>query len=171
MITLKSAKSVALGGMLTALSVALLAVSGFTQIANLTLDSIAGIILVIAVVELGLRNAVLVYFAVTVLSLILVPNKEPVILYSAVFGIYTLLKSIAEKIKKPVLEWVVKIVSANICLGIAGMLIYAIGLFPEGSVKLLILGILAFNLVFVLYDIALTRLIAFYIYRIRKKGI
>lgn len=166
---MKGAKSVALGGMLTALSVALLFVSGFTQIANYAIDAAAGVILIIAVVELGKKSGALVYSAVTVLSLLLIPNKEPGIVYGTIFGLYSLLKAVIERINKPVFEWILKVVSANVCFCIAGLLLYAVGIFPEDFAKLILPYILLLNAVFVVYDIALTRLIGLYIYRLRKK--
>ncbi|MBE6592701.1 MAG: hypothetical protein E7642_01760 [Ruminococcaceae bacterium] len=158
--------------MLAALSVVLLYFGSVIEVLDLSMAVIASLACIIAVIEYGKSAPWAIYGVTSLLSLILLPNKTPAAFYAIFFGFYPILKEKFEKRGK-VLCWVLKEAVFNVCL--AGMGVAAYFLSTTGDNTLLsspvFIGILvvAAELVFILYDIALTRLISFYIIRLRHR--
>lgn len=172
---MKSVKKVALGGMVAALCIVLMMLTGLFPMAEFALPALAGVVLVMLVVEINPKWALLVYLAVAILSLLLAPSKDSAVFFTAFLGWYPIVKSKLEQCKKPVVEWIWKLLIFNVSVG-AGLIV-AIYLFRlndymemlQGSIWVLILGWLFLNAVFVIYDVALTRLITAYIRWFRPK--
>lgn len=111
----------AIGSMLTALSVVILLPTAL-EIFVYALPAMAGVLTVIAVAELNKKWAMGIYFATSVIGLIIVPNKEAVIMYVAFFGYYGIVKSILEtRFKKPI-EYLLKFLLFNASIILAGYL-------------------------------------------------
>ena len=174
---LKSVKKIALGGMIAALCIVLMMLTGLLPMAEFALPALAGVLLIMLVVEISPKWAFLVYIAVAILSLLLAPSKDSAVFFTAFLGWYPIAKSKLENIRKPALEWIWKILIFNFSIGVG--LVAAIYLFRlndymeilQDSVWFLALGWLFLNVVFVIYDIALTRLITAYIKWFRPKYI
>jgi hypothetical protein len=155
--------------MLSAVGVVLLWFGSFVQVADISMAVVASLMAVFAVIEYS-KGAPWTVFAVTsVLSLLLLPNKSPALMYTLFFGFYPILKERFEKLGK-VISWVCKLCVFNISLvliAVASKLVLAES--AALPVELYIIGFVIAQGVFVLYDVALTRLISFYIYRLRKR--
>ena len=174
---MKSVKKVALGGMVAALCIVLMMLTGLLPMAEFALPALAGVLLIMLVVEISPKWAFLVYLAVAILSLLLAPSKDSAVFFTALLGWYPIAKSKLENIKKPVLEWVWKVLIFNISIGAglaAAVYMFRLSDYVEilqDAVWMLVLGWLFLNAVFVIYDIALTRLITAYIKWFRPKYI
>ena len=167
---MKSSSRVALCGMMGALAVTCLLLTVF-PFATYALPALASMFLFPVVIECGRRYGLLVYTATAILAVLLAPDLEAKVLYAAFFGYYPILKSVAEPCGKAV-EWMLKLGTFNIAvLGAYFVLMrlglslqdFAIGTLPLGAV--LVGFLLAGNVVFVLYDIALTRALSLYFVR------
>ena len=66
---MKLSQKVALGGMVTALSIVLMFFTGIFPFAMFALPGIAGVLLVLIVMELGRKYALVVYIGVSILSI------------------------------------------------------------------------------------------------------
>lgn len=174
---MKSVKKVALGGMVAALCIVLMMLTGLLPMAEFALPALAGVLLIMLVVEISPKWAFLVYLSVAILSLLLAPSKDSAVFFTAFLGWYPIAKSKLENIKKPVLEWVWKVLIFNISIGAglaAAVYMFRLSDYVEilqDSVWMLVLGWLFLNAIFVIYDIALTRLITAYIKWFRPKYI
>lgn len=163
--------------MIAALSIVCMMLTGLLPMAEFALPALAGVLLIMLVVEISPKWAFLVYIAVAILSLLLAPSKDSAVFFTAFLGWYPIAKSKLENIRKPVLEWIWKVLLFNVSIG-AG-LAAAIYLFRlsdyvemlQDSAWILIAGWLFLNVVFVIYDIALTRLITAYVKWFRPKYI
>lgn len=173
---MNKSKRIAFSGLVTALSLIALSLSGIFPYAEYTCPALSGILLISIVIEINKRTALLAYFAVSLLGFFIVPNKEAVLLFIALLGYYPIIKSRLEQVKSVITEWILKIVLFNSAAVIAyAAVIYIFKLdeilkaFGElgqyGALIFLALG----NVAFVLYDIAITRLIWFYIHKIKPK--
>ena len=89
----QSAKT-AIGGILTGLSIIILMPTVF-GIFVYALPLIASALILFSVIELGRKWAFGIYAAVSILGLLLIPNKEAVVYYVAFFGYYPIVKNIA----------------------------------------------------------------------------
>ncbi len=164
---------VALGGVIAALSLVLMLLAGVTSTLVYAIPMITGALLMMLVVEFGQTFAGLIYVVVSILSLLLLGNKEVAIMYVAFFGYYPIIKSILEKHLKGFICWIVKYIIFNVAMVLSYFIVTKIFMisfddiesFGEFALPLLLL---AGNIVFVMYDIVLTRLVSIYLYRWRK---
>lgn len=165
-------KKIAFGGIAVAVSIVFMLLTGIFPFAEYSLPALAGATLVSLVIEFDKRTALIAYAAVAILSLFVAPNKEAAVLFALLLGYYPILKSALEKIKSRAAEWTVKILVFNLALA-AGyfVLIHLMGmteLLPKVEYAVLALLVIG-NAAFVLYDIALSRVIWFYCKNIRPK--
>lgn len=175
----QSAKT-AIGGMVTALSVVILMPTALDLFVY-ALPAMAGMLTMFCVVELNRKWSIGVYTAVSLISLLLVPNKEAAIMYVAFFGYYPIVKSVFESKLPKIPEYICKFLIFNLSVICAyAVLIKLLGMpFDElmgiteddGLLKrfavpvMLLLG----NLVFIVFDIALTRIVTSYLRVWQKK--
>lgn len=168
----KSSKT-ALGGMTAAISIVLMFLTSVIPTLTYAVPAIAGLLLVVMVIEIDKKWAFVVYLSVSILSLLLVADKEAAIMYVAFFGYYPIIKQLLEKRLKPVLEWMVKFLIFNASVLFSYFLmIYVFSLdFDDFGdyTKIALVGLyVGLNAVFLLYDIALTRLISAYLFSWQK---
>ncbi len=155
--------------MLSALGVVLLLLGSFIEVMDIAMAALASLLCIFAVIEYGGAAPWLVFSVTGVLSLVLLPNKTPAAMYVVFLGYYPIIKEKLEKLKKPI-SWLLKEVIFNVAL-VALFLIVKFLLMPNISeplwmyVALVVLSEVAF----ILYDIALTRLITFYIIKLRHR--
>lgn len=164
----------ALGGVMAALSLVLMLLSAVIPTMSYGLPALCGILTTLVVIECGDRTALLMYGAVSILSLLLLPSKESALIYLIVFGWYPIAKRRIESLNRQVLEWIIKLVVVAIPVTVGSIGAVALvgmeGFFGSDIAGWMIpLVYLAAAAVFVLYDIALTRLISAYLSTIRPK--
>ena len=169
----KSGK-IALGGLLTALGVVLMFLTGLIPIGTYALPAIAGVLLIVAVIEIGAKWAWMIYAAVAVLSLLFAADKEAALWFVLFFGYYPVLKSFLERISNKVLSWISKFAVFNVAVVACFFLAVNFLQLPEDSFTVfgiylpwvfLILG----NAVFLIYDIALSGLVATYVEKLHHR--
>ena len=169
----KSGK-IALGGLLTALGEVLMFLTGLIPIGTYALPAIAGVLLIVAVIEIGAKWAWMIYAAVAVLSLLFAADKEAALLFVLFFGYYPVLKSFLERISNKVLSWISKFAVFNVAVVACFFLAVNFLQLPEDSFTVfgiylpwvfLILG----NAVFLIYDIALSGLVATYVEKLHHR--
>lgn len=166
----ENTKRLAMCAMFSALGVVLLWLGSAIEVVDISMAVIASVFVIFAVIEYG-GGAPWAIFAVTgILSAVLLPNKLPAAMYILFFGFYPIIKEKIEKLRSKVWQWTLKEIVFNVCLIllmlIAKLLIY------NGVEGLLVFAAVFFilaNGTFVIYDIALTRLISLYLFRLRKK--
>ena len=165
----KSTRRLTVSAMMTALGVVFLYLACIFPTGQLGFAAVASLFGVAAVVECGIPAGLMVYVGTSLLGLLLLPDKAMVYLFMIFFGLYPVVKSLIERLKKLAPEWALKLLVFNAALCAARFLLKGLAL-PEKvlsfhPVSVFVLG----NLVFILYDIGLTRLIAVYIARISKR--
>jgi hypothetical protein len=150
--------------------------TGMFPFATLALPALAGGMLVAVVIEMGAKTAVTVYVSVSLLSVLVVADKEAALMFLFFFGFYPIAKERLERLRPRALEIAVKFAIFNGTVAAAFLcVIYLLGvseLLEEfgdygkyGAWFMLALG----NVTFLLYDIALTKYISLYIYKLRQR--
>lgn len=165
-----------MGGIFSALCVVLMFFTGIIPFGTFFLPMAAGAMLLPIVVELGHKPAAAAYVSVSLLCLLTVPDRQAVMVFVAFFGYYPLAKQKLEMLPHRVIEYLCKLLLFN--AGMAGglaVMAYLLGVTQvlQGmgdfgrytSAIFLIVG----NIMFVLYDIALTKYYTLYIRRLRHK--
>ena len=155
--------------MFSALGVILLYLGSIIEVVDVSMAVIASLFCVLAVIEYGKGAPWMVFFVTAVLSLLLLPNKSPAVYYAFFFGFYPILKAYFERLDK-VRSWIFKEIVFNVCLAVIVVLI-KLFFMPSVGIPFMLyaIAIVLCEGVFVLYDIALTRLITFYLFRLRHR--
>lgn len=159
----------ALGGVLTAGSLALLWLACAAPSGRLGLTAAAGLFPVVGVLAAGRAAGYLCWAAAGLLGLILLPDKGVPIVYLIFLGLYPVVKSRIESIRCRPVEWCWKLVFFNAALTLAWFMLRGLLLshlparLEGGGLPLYLAG----NAVFVIYDIGLSKLIALFQRRLR----
>ncbi|MEG0895649.1 MAG: hypothetical protein RSE93_08020 [Oscillospiraceae bacterium] len=170
---MKKTKQIAFGGIICGLSLVIMLLTGIFPFAEYSCPALAGIVLISLVIEYGKKTAFIAYCAIAILSAIIVPNKEAAILFVFFLGYYPIIKSVFEKCKSRILEWILKLLTFNtsvilsyiIMLNVLSMTNLTDDFKGIAIPILLILG----NIVFIVYDFALNGLANMYYYKIKPK--
>lgn len=170
----KKSVRVAVCGLAAALSVTLMFLGGVVYVFAYTVPMLLGLISVMIKKSFGTSSAVFVYIAVSLLSLMLVPEKESVMMFVLFFGYYPIIRESFEKIKSKAIRFILKLVLFNVSLAVIELIcvyIFGIPFFEDGvfSVWLLIGFAAAMNLVFIMYDFLLRTFLILYEKKLEKR--
>lgn len=160
-------KKLSLGAMLIALGTVLIYIGAITEVLDLSLCAVACLITVFAVVEFSKSYAFMIYAATTILSFLILPNKFAAVAY-AFMALYSILKALIERLSK-VFAWIIKLLYFNTGIVAVFFVSKYILMLPDEGVASYIVLLLLGNAAFVLFDIAITRLITLYIFRLRSR--
>lgn len=162
-------KKTVIAGVLAALSVIILYLGGIIEVLDLTMSAVTSLLVVVIVIEMGYSYAWLTYAATSILSLLMLPQKTPAIFYACFMGFYPIIKSYIERINSALLRWIIKLAVGNAALIFMFLFIklFVPDEFEGGALLTFtyILGILAF----IMYDIAVSKLISLYFAKIRDR--
>lgn len=169
---MKNTKKITFCGLIAALSVVFMLLS-YIPYLTYSAPAIAGIFMMIIAIELSRKWAYAAYIVSSVLIFLLAEN-EAKILYILFFGIYPIVKGSIEGLRRRVPEYILKFLLFNAAMLLDVLAtVYLLGIpFDTGSFTgvyfYLAFAILA-NVFFIVYDIALTRLIMLYMYRLHGR--
>ena len=176
-------KKLTLSATLAAMGVVLLIIGGLIEVLDLSMAALASFFCIFAVIEMGRGYPWMVFVITGVLSVVLMPQGLGGWLYLIFFGYYPILKEKIEKLFMP-LAWLLKLIVFNLAVTVYAVICYFLffgqleALFNEaasllggvGNGAVIIAAIyLVLNIVFVVYDVALTNLITLYLVKLRKK--
>ena len=164
-------KQITVSAMLSALGVIIMAVGAFVEVLDLSTAVLASMLCIYAVIEIMGSYPWMVWLVTSILGLILLPIKTPAVFYAMFFGFYPILKEKLERLSR-ILSWILKLAVFHACIALMWgvfKLFLPVALEEMGGgwmlASLYVMGLVCF----VLYDIALTRLITFYIFRLRGR--
>lgn len=156
---MKKTRYTTVSGMVSALSVVIMLITNVMPSMMYVVPIITGAI-VFAVNEIiGKKWALGVFFVTSLISFILLTDKETALNYTLFFGFYPLLKPVYEKLPKGI-SWVVKLVTFNVAITAIGLIVTFIFRLPfldEDLGKYTVPAFaVMFNLVFIMYDVMFT---------------
>lgn len=157
----KTSKDVALGGMMAALAIVIMCLGGLIPVATFVCPMLCMLLLVVVLRTCGRRIAWAWYGAVSILSVLLSPDKEA----AAVFlflGYYPIIKPDMDRMR---LKWLWKLLLFNgavllmywLLMGVFGMTQLSAEFEELGTAMTMVMLLLG-NLVFILLDRLLDRL-------------
>ena len=139
-------KKIAYGGILLSLNAILLMLVNIIPINTIFLLGLASLPISIIIMELGLLTGFIFYIASFILSFIVINSKIQWLIYVFTFGVYGLVKCIIENDRNIIIEYLLKLIFANISVFILYFLINKFIYIPVN-----IISICIFELVFILY--------------------
>lgn len=156
-------KKISYGGILLALNIILLLLVNVIPINTLFLMGLASLPISIIIIEWGPKLGTIFYMASVILSFIVMANKFQWILYIFTFGIYGLIKYVIEKYRSFFIEYIMKLISANILIFIAYFILKNFIYIPINFITIVI-----FEMEFIIYDHVYSTFIDYYNIRLRK---
>ncbi|MBQ2841501.1 MAG: hypothetical protein IJE72_00535 [Clostridia bacterium] len=170
---MKQSSKCALGGIVAALSLVMMISVAVIPFLTYALPAAAGMLIIFMVIETDRKWAFGVYCTVAILGMLLVPDKEVAVMYLAFFGYYPIIKAVFESKLNTAVGWIIKVLTfvATMVASYAFMMKFMGVTIDEteefGSVAIpILLG--TGTLAFILYDIALTKMITLYMMRWQK---
>ncbi len=165
---MKLSGKVAFCGMISCLSVVIMLLTVIPTL-EIGLPALAGALLMLPVIECGMRWGIGGYCTVSVLSLLLAPSLESKLLFLVFFGFYPILKALIERLQSAPARWMLKLAVFNVTVGGLYYILLRFTMLLDANdftffgvyLPVVLLGI--GNVVFVLYDIALTRIVTMYL--------
>lgn len=165
---------IALCGVMCALAMTLMLSGSVLPFATFCAPAVSGVLLVPVAMECGMRLAWVSYAALSMLSVLFVPDKESTFIFVFLLGHYPLLKAYLQRIPWRWLRAVVKTAVFNgLVFACYGLMLYILPIqaivqeFAQTAPAALA-GLLALaNLCFWVYDAALNNLIRAYAVRVR----
>jgi hypothetical protein len=144
------------GGLFTAFGVICVYLSTILPVNKLYLLAIASCMIPLSVVTTNIKNALVVYAATSILSLLICGIKIQILFYITFFGLYGAIKYYIEKIRRIYIEFILKFIFFNIAM-FSMFFIYKF-FFPNIlklniSIYLIIIG---GQFAFIIYDYVLT---------------
>lgn len=158
--------------MMAALAASFMLTSYFPYL-TYAIPAVSGLFIMVSVMEVGIKWGFFSYLASAV-PIFLLAETESKLMYVFFFGFYAIVKALVEKIRKSPIEWIIKFAVFNasvlvVYLLFAGVFQVSIDDFGAlgkyGAFILLGFG----NVVFILYDIAVSRMAIFYLTVIKPK--
>ena len=157
---------IAESGLLVALTLVILYATSVIPISTLSILTVASCLIPISIIRTSIKNTILVYAASSVLSFFLFPTNIA-LYYTLFFGVYGIIKYFIEKAKNIPLEILLKLISFNILLAIIYFITKNLLVVISPDLPLWILWLGA-QIVFLVYDYALTLAISFFLRRFNK---
>lgn len=160
------AKDITLGGIMVALSVITLYLTTIIPINTFAILTLASCFIPICIIRSNIKTAFFVYIASTIISFFILPINYT-IMYGMLFGVYGIIKYFIEKLNKLPFEIILKLIFFNIILVIGLMFMSTI--LGDLNIKLPTWALfLAGQIVFLVYDYAITIAISFYIEKFKR---
>jgi len=164
------AVQVAYPAILGALAVVLVYLACLAPTGQWGIVAAAGLLPAAAIISVGLKAGFLCWAGAAILALLLAPDKFCALLFAALFGLYPMVKSMAEGLRKKPAEFMVKLGFFNaaftalyLTMGLA-----MLGSLPEVLGSSVWVLYLAANAVFLAYDFGFSRLIGVYVARVQR---
>ena len=172
---MKKSTQVAIGGLASALCLLMMFMTGLIPFSTYCFPSMAGIVLIAVAEENGNKTAFMVFVVTSFLALLIVPDREAVMLFIMLMGYYPMLKPVLERLPR-LFALAAKLLLFN-CVVVA---YYYVMLFVFGIPDMLegwgdfgrytivvILGLV--NFTFLMYDFLLTQMLRIYRFWFRPK--
>ncbi len=167
---------VAVGGVVSALCLALMFMTGIAPLLSMAIPIYAGALMIIVSREINTKQALAAYCAVSILSLFLTPDKEAATLFIIYFGYYPIILPKLNQIKLSIIRVFVKLLLFNMMM----ILWYKLMIFIMGSYDFieefaffgkyaLLIVMIIINLIFALYDYTIKAIDDYYVRYFRQK--
>lgn len=164
-----------MGGIVAALAVVIMLITYISPLLVYTAPPFAGILLIIIIEEISYGWAIGTYAAISALSVLFIADKEAAVFFVFFFGYYPILrKFISEKIKNRPLLYVLKLLIFNAALFAAVYTCaYVFNIdyseFSDSGEVMMLLFWGLMNVVFIVYDFLLSRLMLLYDLKLKKE--
>lgn len=161
-------KRVAIIGIMSALSFVMMFLGNITGVLDLSAVVLCSVVSVFIMIEAGSSAALSMWGVVSVLSMLLLPDKSIALEYVLLGGIYPVVKSYAERVNL-VVCWIAKLAYFNGMFTAFILLCRYVFAVEDLGFGLQLAAYAFGNVFFIIYDLCLTSIISLYIVKWRSK--
>ncbi len=171
---MRKAKLLSVLALMSALGVICLYLGAILDVLDMSAAVLAAVLVLFCVLEFGYGYAGMVYLVISVLALLVLPNKSPALLFAGLFGYVPITKFFFEH-KLGKLSWLPKLLvfdlifSVIVLFGAELMGFTAENSFGIPPYVIYVLYFIFANTIYVLCDILFARLSRIYFLRFREK--
>ena len=165
-------KHLTIGAMLSALGVVILGLGAIIEVLDISVAVIASLLVVYAVIEMGGPYPWLIWIVTSIVALLLLPLKTPVLFYALLTGYYPIIKHKIERKMARLPAWALKrgVLVFSLLVIWAVMWLFAPALLETTGSWVMVAATVALGIAcFILYDILLSRLTAVYFVKWQKR--
>ena len=167
------AVKVAIGGVLSAMALVLMMLTGVFPFGTYAFPVIAGVMLIAIYLEFGFKWSMLVYGVISIMSVLFVADKEAALFFLLLFGYYPVVKSYIERLKSKITQYIIKLSIFNAAaVSVYFLLLLVFGMpadsFELFGVNIPLVFLIVGNFVFLIYDFAINVFVAQYLQKYRK---
>ncbi len=166
----------ALGGIMSAAALVSLLLGSMLPFATYSAPALASLCVLIFFDELGTSAALTMYAAVSVLGVILCPDKEAAFMFVFLLGWYPIAKSRIDRLPSRAARAAVKLALFNLAVGLMYALLIKVFMmgeiaddFRDFSAVMFAAFAAAGNLTFVIFDVLLTKITLVYTVKLRPR--
>ena len=156
-------KKIAYSGILLAVDILLFFMLNVFQTNTIFILGLASLPIAIIIMNWGPKTGAIFYIASVILGFMVINNKAHWIIYVFTFGVYGLIKYLIEQERPIYVEYILKLVYANIALAIVYFIVRQFVYVPEQWYLILL-----FEVVFLVYDYAYSLFIDYYNQRLKN---
>ena len=172
----EQSRKIALCGITGGLAATVMLMGGILPLATFCAPAIAGILIMPIAIEYGKKSGALLYVAISLLAIFLVPDKEMSLIFIFFLGYYPLLKALLEKLPSRLWRIIAKFCVFNASvLCMYGLVLFLFPLpyltaeFAQGGMGFAALLLLMGNITFWIYDLAVARIVYIYCATLRPR--
>lgn len=165
-----------MSGVLCGLAVVLMLSGSIIPFATFCAPALSGLLMIPIAMECGMRFGWISYLAVSILSILLVPDKEMAAIFLFILGYYPMLKAYLHRIKSKILRILAKAAVFNgAILAMYSILLFVFPVqalvqeFSSTAKPMLVALLLMGNLCFWIYDAALVNIVRVYTIKLRPR--
>lgn len=174
---------IAMGGISTALTIVILYLAAILPVSTISILTISAAIVAVCIIRSNIKTATFVYIASSIIGFFIIPLNIW-LLYILIFGGYSIIKYLIERIRKEYIEYLLKFIYFNIIFILSILLakiVLSVDVFKlaremidryiiiEGNFLVVALFWIISQIVLFLFDYGLTLIITFYMDRVHKR--
>lgn len=168
---MKKTKRLSISAVLTALSVAIMYIGALTGVLDISAVVIASFAVMLADFELRIPYNLMVYAGTSVLSFLILPNKQTALMYILFGGIYPIIKRYLCAVRPKLLSYALRVLSFELMLTAILWLVAKFFMLDDYTwiYSHLWIVYLVLTPIFLLYDYVIELVAGFYYAKIRPK--
>lgn len=157
--------------LMAAAAFVLMLLGSLLSVLDITVACLASFAVVLVLLEAGYAWALMTYGVASILSVLILGNKTPALFFAAFFGLYAIVRFLMNKVRPFWFMWAVKIISFNAMLALGFVMwqfVFTIGSLEGVPFYAAVIVFLLAQAVFVLYDVAIAKLVRIYFMRFHE---
>lgn len=160
-------KRTAVSALLCALAAVIMHAGSFFGKIDIATAVAASLCVAVGLAEFGYKNAICIYLVTGIISVLLLPSKTPAVLFTVFFGYYPILKMYLDYNFSRIKAYVLKIAVLN--FSVVLLVIVTVAFFAKLSFWIIAILFILSNLVFPLFDMAVSSTMEIYYQKVKKK--